>query len=196
MPVSYAVGGILDPEELGLQGQEGFARLCQTLKRYRADTVVLSGPLDDRALAEVIDAAGAAGSPAGSPSRGPSWLAGSSHVWYGVGVLRSFGALNRPGLRGRQLSTEAHPGPWSSRGWAWLCFYGPFGLVAVAIYISSPGPIFFRQTRVGLGGRLFKITKFRSRCMTWRRCGKTWLHAASTMTSGCSRSKTIRGSRG
>ncbi|MFL5448017.1 MAG: hypothetical protein ACJ8AX_05675, partial [Gemmatimonadales bacterium] len=50
---SYAVGGILDPEELGLQGQEGFTRLCQTLKRYRADTVVLSGPLDDRALALV-----------------------------------------------------------------------------------------------------------------------------------------------
>jgi len=37
-----------------------------------------------------------------------------------------------------------------------------FILIALAVYISSPGPIFFRQTRVGLGGRPFKITKFRS----------------------------------
>src|SRR5215217_4071626 len=58
---SFAVGGILDPDELGLAGQGGFSRLSQTLKRYRADTVVVSGPLDDEALALVIDAAGAAG---------------------------------------------------------------------------------------------------------------------------------------
>jgi lipopolysaccharide/colanic/teichoic acid biosynthesis glycosyltransferase len=37
-----------------------------------------------------------------------------------------------------------------------------FALISVAVYISSPGPIFFRQTRVGLGGRPFKILKFRS----------------------------------
>jgi len=70
-------------------------------------------------------------------------------------------ALNRPGLRGRQLLIKRTLDVVvSGLGLALLCPL--FGLIAIAIYLSSPGPIFFRQTRVGLGGRLFKITKFRS----------------------------------
>ena len=34
--------------------------------------------------------------------------------------------------------------------------------IAPAIYIESPGPIFFSQTRIGRNGRRFKIYKFRS----------------------------------
>lgn len=34
--------------------------------------------------------------------------------------------------------------------------------VAIAIKIDSPGPIFFKQDRIGLGNRKFKILKFRS----------------------------------
>ena len=37
--------------------------------------------------------------------------------------------------------------------------------LAPAIYIASPGPIFFSQTRIGKNGRKFKIYKFRSMYM-------------------------------
>ena len=37
-----------------------------------------------------------------------------------------------------------------------------FLVIAVAIRMDSPGPVFFRQTRVGLHGRHFRIHKFRS----------------------------------
>lgn len=35
-------------------------------------------------------------------------------------------------------------------------------VIAIAIKLDSPGPIFFRQQRIGRGNRLFRIMKFRS----------------------------------
>jgi len=44
-----------------------------------------------------------------------------------------------------------------------LLLVAPFApLVALAIRLDSPGPIFFRQIRVGQGDRLFSLIKFRS----------------------------------
>jgi exopolysaccharide biosynthesis polyprenyl glycosylphosphotransferase len=44
-----------------------------------------------------------------------------------------------------------------------LLVLAPFGLlVAIAIRLDSPGPIFFRQQRVGRDGRVFSMFKFRS----------------------------------
>jgi len=44
-----------------------------------------------------------------------------------------------------------------------LLFLLPFtALIALAIYIDSPGPILYSQERVGLGGRRFTLWKFRS----------------------------------
>jgi lipopolysaccharide/colanic/teichoic acid biosynthesis glycosyltransferase len=37
-----------------------------------------------------------------------------------------------------------------------------FAVVAVSIVIDSPGPVFFRQERVGRSGRIFRIHKFRT----------------------------------
>ena len=48
----------------------------------------------------------------------------------------------------------------SSLGMLLLGVILPF--IALAIYIDSPGPIFYTQPRVGKGGRLFKIYKLRT----------------------------------
>ena len=38
-------------------------------------------------------------------------------------------------------------------------------LAAIAIKLDSPGPVFFRQRRIGLNGRQFTLYKFRSMCL-------------------------------
>jgi len=38
----------------------------------------------------------------------------------------------------------------------------PMAIIAVLVKLSSPGPVFFRQERIGLAGRPFRIIKFRS----------------------------------
>jgi exopolysaccharide biosynthesis polyprenyl glycosylphosphotransferase len=43
-----------------------------------------------------------------------------------------------------------------------ICLAPMFAAIAAAIKLSSQGPVFFRQTRVGVGGRVFSIFKFRT----------------------------------
>lgn len=43
-----------------------------------------------------------------------------------------------------------------------LCLGLILPVIALAIYLDSPGPIFYAQERVGKGGRIFRILKFRS----------------------------------
>lgn len=38
-------------------------------------------------------------------------------------------------------------------------------ITAIAIKIESPGPVIFKQDRLGLNGKVFKIYKFRSMCV-------------------------------
>jgi lipopolysaccharide/colanic/teichoic acid biosynthesis glycosyltransferase len=46
-----------------------------------------------------------------------------------------------------------------------------FGLLAVAVKLSDGGPVFYRQERVGEGGRLFAILKFRSMLVNAEKMG-------------------------
>jgi lipopolysaccharide/colanic/teichoic acid biosynthesis glycosyltransferase len=45
--------------------------------------------------------------------------------------------------------------------------------IAVAVRLSSPGPVLYRGVRTGLGGRPFRILKFRTMCVDAERLGTT-----------------------
>lgn len=47
----------------------------------------------------------------------------------------------------------------------------PFLLIALAIRLDSPGPAFFRQVRVGRGGKEFRVWKFRTMVKDAERIG-------------------------
>jgi undecaprenyl-phosphate glucose phosphotransferase len=60
-----------------------------------------------------------------------------------------------------------------------------FALVALAILVTAGRPIFYTQERVGRGGRLFRMVKFRSmKCDAERETGPIW---ASDHDSRCTR---------
>lgn len=54
-------------------------------------------------------------------------------------------------------------------------------LIAVAIRLESPGPIFFTQERIGESGRRFRIIKFRS---MYQDAERRWREVATRDTSG------------
>lgn len=53
-------------------------------------------------------------------------------------------------------------------------------VVAILIKLDSPGPVFYRQERVGLYGRRFKVIKFRSMVTDAERAGAIWAQKNDT----------------
>ncbi|HEX3355359.1 MAG TPA: sugar transferase [Tepidisphaeraceae bacterium] len=71
----------------------------------------------------------------------------------------------------RMEALLAKPMPWWKRtldlmgaGMALLVFSPIMLVIALAIKLTSPGPVIFKQKRAGLGGKPFEIYKFRSMC--------------------------------
>jgi lipopolysaccharide/colanic/teichoic acid biosynthesis glycosyltransferase len=83
-------------------------------------------------------------------------------------ALSSSGPRNSwSGSRGKRIFDVAVSAP------ALLVCLPVLGVIAVAIKCSSPGPVLFRQSRVGKGQRPFTIYKFRTMCVDAANAGST-----------------------
>ena len=58
-----------------------------------------------------------------------------------------------------------------------------FALIAVCIRLDSPGPVLYRQVRVGLGGRPFTIFKFRTMRQDAEKVGPQWAQVEDSRIS-------------
>lgn len=139
--------------------QEGPGELYEALTTARADAIVLVGPLGDAALQSLMIAASSAGCRVfATRRRAFQRLDEASFL---LRRAEPLALLSRPALVGVQLVlkrvvdvTGALTG---------LVVGAPvIALVAVAVRLTSHGPVLFRQVRVGLGGDLFTLLKFRT----------------------------------
>ena len=133
--------------------------LARLIRRTRAETVIVFGQVKSSQLAGIAEISLRAGCEflAAAPSPGVQGVR-SSFVWRGpCAFMRS----EAPKLEAPQLLAKRCVDVVGSAV-ALVVGLPVWALVAVAISLDSPGPIFFRQERVGLGGRRFQMLKFRT----------------------------------
>ncbi len=133
--------------------------LARTLHDLRVETVVVCGFIPDHELQGVVNIALAAGCHLLTVPRAIE-VAGvhPSVIWsHGVPLME----LTAPALRSQQRALKRVIDLVGAGLGAIVTAPLMLG-VAMAIKLDSPGPVFFRQERVGVGGRRFKVWKFRT----------------------------------
>jgi len=137
----------------------GLVEIARALHDSRAETVVLSGYLPHGLFNTVVEAALAAGCQLLSVPRATA-IAGvhPTTVWRRGQPLVE---LTAPTLKGWHLVVKRIVDLVGAT--VGLAVAAPVMLaVAMAIKLDSPGSVFFRQERVGRGGKRFRLAKFRT----------------------------------
>jgi exopolysaccharide biosynthesis polyprenyl glycosylphosphotransferase len=137
----------------------GLSDLVSVIEAKRIDTIVLSGRIEEALFCDLVNVADDACCAVISlPLQFARAGVVPQLIWRrGVPTLQ----LTRPGLRGQQLAIKRCVDVAAS-AIATIVLAPVYAAIAFAVKLSSPGPVIFRQERVGAGGRVFQIYKFRT----------------------------------
>jgi exopolysaccharide biosynthesis polyprenyl glycosylphosphotransferase len=128
------------------------------LREAMPDTVVLTGELGREAFQDVVHAASVAGSRLLSVTFDRFGSLRPNEVWWGGTRVTE---LSLPELTAPQLAVKRLVDVVGAA--LGLVVLAPlFLIIAALIRLTSPGPVVFRQLRIGLGGELFWMYKFRT----------------------------------
>src|SRR5438876_2627180 len=142
-----------------LHALEHVADFAGALHESRAETVVICGHIPDARFHEVVDAALTAGCQVLSVPRAMEMVGVQPRlVWRREQPLIE---LSAPSLKGWQLVLKRAV-DLSGAAISLLIASPLMALLALTVKLDSPGPVFFRQERIGRGGRPFRIVKFRT----------------------------------
>ena len=144
-PSGDAIGGVSD--------------LVTVIDVHRIDTVVLCGRIEAASFSHLVTIADAAGCKViALPVELLANDVEASILWHrGVPMVQ----LTRPGLRGQHLLMKRCL-DLTGALLAVVILSPAFIAIAIAVRLTSRGPVLFRQLRVGTGGHLFSILKFRT----------------------------------
>ena len=96
----------------------------------------------------------------------------------------SFSRVSRAAKRGLDVTAAG----------AGLILLSPlFALLAALIKLESPGPVFFKQERMGRRSSVFRLVKFRSMVVDADAASSSWSTRTTSRTASCSRSTPTRG---
>lgn len=139
--------------------QEALHRLAQAIASVGAEAVIVASQLPDEQVREVLDISLSAGCEFLYPARSVQ-IAGRRPllVWH---QDEPFFELGAPLLKAQALVIKRVV-DLVGAAVAVLLLAPVLALVSVLIKLDSTGPVFFWQDRAGLGGRRFRMLKFRT----------------------------------
>jgi len=142
-----------------LESRGHLMEIARVLHDSHAEAVVVCGQLTEMQLEDVTRAALSAGCQLLALPRGVNIPGVAPDIIWRRG--QPLVALTAPTLQGWQLVLKRAVDLVGAT--AGLLVAAPlFAIFAVAIRLDSRGPVFFRQERVGTGGRRFRVLKFRT----------------------------------
>jgi exopolysaccharide biosynthesis polyprenyl glycosylphosphotransferase len=137
----------------------GLDDLAELIDQHAIEAIVVSGALSEPELAEVLDVSLTAGCELLYPARSVK-IAGVRPrlIWREDEAFLELGA---PVLKAQELLAKRVVDILGST--LGLLLLAPLlALLALLVRLDSPGPVFFEQNRAGLGGRRFRMLKFRT----------------------------------